>query len=66
MAYTMTGSLSADNKTLSGTWGSGMHDGPFVWHWLNQKQFNGNIDNGLGAWCGYREGAGQPSPCMYP
>ena len=66
MAYTMNGSLSSDKMTWSGTWDNGSSTGPFLWHWLNPNQFNGNEDSGSSAWCGYREGAGQPSPCLYP
>ena len=62
----MSGSLSADYMTWSGTWNSGAATGPFLWHWLNPNQFNGNESNGNYAWCGYRSGGGQPSPCLYP
>jgi hypothetical protein len=64
--YSLSGTLSADRMTLSGTWNRSGSTGPFLWHWLNMNQFNGNEDNGNYAWCGYREGAGQPSPCLYP
>jgi len=64
----MSGALSADYMTWSGNWDSGADTGTFLWHWLNPNQFNGNGSgpSGTFAWCGYRNGAGQPSPCLYP
>ncbi len=61
----ISGDLSDDLMTLSGTWDNGTITGTFLWHWLNPNQFNGNQD-AANAWCGYRAGAGQPSPCYYP
>lgn len=62
----LSGSLSADFMTWTGNWDDGFDTGPFLWHWLNPNQFNGNRDSGSYAWCGYRNSAGQPSPCQYP
>jgi len=63
-SYSINGALSTDKKTMSGTFDSGAIGGSFVWYWLNQNQFNGNIYDGGAAWCGFRESAGQPSPCL--
>ncbi len=64
-AYSLTGSLSADFMTLSGTWMGSGDSGSFLFHWLNPNQFNGNVSSSF-EWCGYRNGAGVPSPCIYP
>ncbi len=61
----MSGALSADQTTWSGTWQSADESGAFLWHWINPNQFNGNMGGDL-YWCGFREGAGRPTPCMYP
>jgi hypothetical protein len=66
MYYSLTGSLSDDLRTLSGYWDNGITTGPFLFHWLNPNQFNGNAANGSIEWCGYRNGAAIPSPCLYP
>lgn len=63
--YSLTGSLSADYMTLSGTWIGAGDSGSFLYNWLNPNQFNGNVD-GTFVWCGYRSGAGVPSPCLFP
>ena len=64
----VTGSLSADFMTLTGTWSqvSPEASGPFVFKMININQFVGNEGGGIHEWCGYREGAGLPSPCMGP
>jgi hypothetical protein len=64
--YSLTGSLSDDLRTLTGYWDNGITTGPFLFHWLNPNQFNGNAANGSIEWCGYRNGAMIPSPCKYP
>jgi hypothetical protein len=64
--YSLTGSLSDDLMTFSGYWDNGITTGPFLFHWLNPNQFNGNAANGSIEWCGYRNGASIPSPCLYP
>ncbi len=64
--YTVYGTLSTDYMTFSGTWDNGTTTGPLLYHWLNPNQFNGNEDSGTNAWCGYRNSAGMPSPCLYP
>jgi hypothetical protein len=63
---TLSGTLSADNTTLTGTWTALPSSGPFVFRLINMNQFVGNKDSGVFAWCGYRAGAGLPSPCMGP
>ncbi len=61
----MNGFLNADRSVASGTWTSPYDSGPFVFHWVDQTQFNGSYDGDLG-WCGAREGAAQPDPCFVP
>lgn len=65
-AYSIYGTLSEDYMTLSGTWDNGTTTGPLLYHMVNPNQFNGNEDSGTNEWCGYRNSAGLPSPCMYP
>lgn len=41
----------------------------FTWYMLdNTTQFRGSYEQGPNTypWCGYRDGAGYPSPCMWP
>ena len=66
VSYTIYGTLSSDYMTLTATWDNGTTTGPLVFHMLNPNQFNGNESNGTNAWCGYRNSAGLPSPCVYP
>lgn len=63
---TLSGSLSADKRTLSGTWTSLPSSGPFAFYLVSLNQFTGNKDSGTYEWCGFRAGAGLPSPCMGP
>jgi hypothetical protein len=65
---TLNGTLSADYMTLTGTWtqSAPVTSGPFVFKLINANQFVGNMNNGAFEWCGYRGGAGLPSPCMGP
>jgi hypothetical protein len=66
LTVNLSGSLSADDQTLSGTWDDGSDTGPFTWQFINENQFTGNRNSGMIEWCGYRQGAGYPSPCMGP
>ncbi|MBW6466338.1 MAG: hypothetical protein K0B06_07545 [Brevefilum sp.] len=63
---TLNGTLSTDYMTLTGTWSVLTDSGTFVFKLINMDQFIGNRDNGEYEWCGYRAGAGFPSPCMGP
>lgn len=62
----LSGTLSTDYTTLTGTWSQPPTSGTFVFRLINVNQFIGNMDNGDYEWCGYRAGAGVPSPCMGP
>lgn len=61
-----TGTLSADNTTLTGTYAYPGGEQPFIFRLINANQFIGNRDSGALAWCGHRAGAGLPTPCMGP
>ena len=61
----INGVINADHTSASGTWTSTMDAGPFIFYWISDTQFNGNW-NGTGAWCGARDGAAQPDPCLKP
>lgn len=64
-----TASLSADRQVATGTWtNSSGPTGTFKWQIKasNINQFVGNIDAGLDEWCGSRQGASKPSPCLWP
>jgi len=63
---TLSGTLSADKRTLSGTWTSLPSSGPFAFYLVSANQFTGNKDDRAYEWCGYRADAGLPSPCMGP
>lgn len=52
-----------DGIKADGTWHFPPNRGPFTWHLINSKQFNGNY-NGVSNWCGYRSGSSQPLPCL--
>lgn len=58
---TVTG--TADGVTLNGTWTRGGSGSLQFFMQTEGNQFSGNYDNNF-AWCGYREGAGQPNPCL--
>jgi len=65
------GTISDDYLSVSGTWSGGASTGTFELYALGTDQFQGNHANPLDpddvlAWCGGREGAGIPSPCMKP
>jgi len=62
----LSGTLSADGSTLTGTWSDPPFSGPFEFKMINLNQFIGNINNRENEWCGFRENAGLPSPCMGP
>lgn len=64
----LTGTISEDFKTVSGTWIGPALDGTFEFFALGPNQFQGNGDNGsqVFGWCGSRSGAGEPSPCYTP
>jgi hypothetical protein len=63
---TLTGTLSEDWMSVSGTWTSPVFDGIFTYYALGTDQFTGNgLREGiLAAWCGSRGGAGMPDPCL--
>ena len=65
LLVTMNGTLSADKQVLSGTISNDTGSAPFTLRLINLNQFIGNADETV-AWCGHREGAGLPSPCMGP
>ncbi|TAK13485.1 MAG: hypothetical protein EPO32_05310 [Anaerolineae bacterium] len=67
----VVGTVSADGMTVTGTWtnSSTSDSGSFVWKLkANLNQFVGNfVDSGTTyGWCGYRNGASVPSPCLGP
>jgi len=62
----LNGTLSPDGSTLTGTWSDPPASGPFEFKMINLNQFTGNINNREYEWCGYRNNAGVPSPCMGP
>lgn len=67
------GTLKAGGKSISGTWENITYGttGTFKWQFVadNGHQFVGSTDMAgydTQAWCGYRTGAPQPDPCMWP
>lgn len=62
----LSGTLSADGLTLTGTWSNPPHTGQFAFKLINMNQFIGNTHDYAYEWCGFRENAGVPSPCMGP
>ena len=63
-----TGSLSANHQLATGIWENDTGPtGTFQWQINsgNLNQFVGNID-GTGEWCGSKNGASKPSPCLWP
>ena len=64
----LSGTISEDFLTVSGTWVSPSANGTFEFFALGPNQFQGNGDNGseIFGWCGSRSGAGEPSPCYSP
>ncbi len=63
---TLSGTLSSDYLSVSGTWTGPGPDGTFSWVTLGPNQFQGQANNGVDdfAWCGSRNGAGLPMPCF--
>lgn len=60
------GSVSGtvDGLVFTGTWYRNNTSGPFTFYMkTNGTQFQGNYNTSF-AWCGYRDGAGDPSPCL--
>jgi hypothetical protein len=64
----LSGTISEDYATVSGSWTSSGLSGTFEFFALGPNQFKGNGDNGsqIFGWCGSRSGAGEPSPCYSP
>jgi hypothetical protein len=64
---TVSGTITSDVYTLTGTWHINGLSGPFTWYSVNQYtvpgQFRGNY-NTTHEWCGYRDGTSAPSPCL--
>jgi uncharacterized protein YraI len=65
---TVHGTLSGDLKKISGTWTTNLPtNGNFDWMIKkNTNQFIGNYDGSPNDWCGAKNGASQPSPCLWP
>ena len=66
---TFSGSLSANFQVATGTWESTAgSSGTFQWQIKpgNLNQFVGNIDAGSSEWCGSKNVASKPSPCLWP
>lgn len=62
---TLTGTLSDDFLSVSGTWTSPTNNGTFKFFALGLLQFQGNGNDGaVWAWCGSRSSAGEPDPCL--
>ena len=71
--YNGKGTLTADGMSISGSWENSTYSvkGTFQWRFVadNGHQFVGSTDMvgyDTQAWCGYRTGAPQPDPCMWP
>ena len=58
------GSVNYESKTLVGSYYVGIDRGPFYWQMINDDQFVGSNNDGEFYWCGYRNDAGFPEPCM--
>jgi hypothetical protein len=57
--------LVTDVTKLLGTWTFGGSEGTFGFSMIsNHDQFNGNYSDGVGFWCGKRNGSGYPNPCL--
>jgi hypothetical protein len=64
-----TGTISDDYMSVNGTWVEDVDNtGSFNFYAVGTNQFNGNIDDGdfEEPRCGWRGGAGMPSPCHRP
>lgn len=68
--YTISASTSAGGRQASGdVLQNGNLVVEFQWYMLdNTDQFQGSyeLSQATAAWCGYRNGAGYPSPCQWP
>lgn len=68
--YTISGSTSDGGRRLTGqVLEGGQQVVDFQFYMLdNMDQFRGSYEfpNGTASWCGYRNGAGLPSPCQWP
>jgi hypothetical protein len=61
----LSGTISDDWLSVSGTWTSGTDSGTFKFYALGADQFNGNSKNSeTMMWCGGRGGASTPDPCL--
>lgn len=66
---TIHGTLSEGGQIASGTVEAASGgEGPFQWQITaeNPNQFVGNYTNGTGQFCGWRDGAAETSPCLWP
>lgn len=64
-----SGTLSESFQVATGTWeNSSGPTGTFQWQMKsgNLNQFVGNGDGGSDEWCGAKNGASKPSPCLWP
>ena len=61
----LTGTISEDYLSVSGSWTSAFNQGNFKFYALGTNQFQGfDYDTKLWEWCGARGGAARPSPCL--
>ena len=62
----LNGTISADYTYVTGTWFNNVTNGTFTFFALGRDQFQGNgIKPGeVWEWCGGRNGAGMPVPCL--
>lgn len=67
LPYTFGGDLSDNRQSVSGSFG-GTGSGSWAAQIKsgNLNQFIGNLDAGTWAFCGWRSGASEPSPCEWP
>jgi hypothetical protein len=65
--YTFGGDLSDSHQSVSGSFG-GTGSGAFAAQIKsgNLNQFVGNLESGGWAFCGWRTGSSEPSPCQWP
>jgi hypothetical protein len=66
----LSGTISDDHLSVHGTFQGPVVTGVFNFFAMGANQFQGNGDTDAGfagemfAWCGGRDGAGQPAPCL--
>ena len=67
LPYNFGGDLSANRQSVSGSF-SGTGSGAWAAQIKsgNLNQFIGNLESGTWAFCGWRSGASEPSPCEWP